>query len=155
MMSIYREPGRRRARAAVAAGLVGILAGGLAGFLLGRGSADEPTLTEQVTDLEERLMPALSALELVTIEYAEGVRDGRVVAETEYDAAATQAETAASIVEAEREDLEALSPGGTARLDRELDELRELIEERATPAEVEGVAGLAERSIRETAGIQP
>jgi signal transduction histidine kinase len=153
-MSVYREPGRRRARAAVVAGIFSLLAGGLAGFLIGRASEDEPSLAQQLAELQERVRPVLNALELVTIEYPEAVRNGDVVAETEYGAAASQAETAAVTVSGAREDLEAISPAETARLERALEDLQELIEERAEPAEVERAAASAERALGAAAGIE-
>jgi hypothetical protein len=139
-MSVYREPARRRARAALIGALVGLLAGGIVGFLLGRATEGEPTLAEQAGQLEERLAPALNALELVTIEYPEAVRDGEVVAPTEYEAARSQAQTAADVVASTGEDLAVLSAADARRAETLTRRLTDLIERRETP---EAVARLA------------
>ena len=122
---------------------------------IGRASENEPSLAQQLAELQERLRPALNALELVTIEYPQAVRNGRVVAETEYGAAASQAEIAAETVSDARDELEAMSPAETARLERALEDVQELIADRAEPAEVERAAASAERALGAAAGIEP
>jgi hypothetical protein len=153
-MSVYREPATRRARAAGIAAVVGLLLGALAGFLVGRASVEEPSLGEQIGEVQEEIRPGLNALELVGIEYPEGVRGGRVVAETEYRAAESQADSAAAAVDAARQDLELLSPAGTRRASRIIAELQRLIGERAEPGAVQRAAREASSSLEASARIE-
>jgi hypothetical protein len=98
-MSLYRQATGPSARVAILAALAALVVGGLVGFLIGRETASEPTLEELVADAREDLRPALGALELVGIEYAEAVRGREIVAETEYDAAVAQAQTARDVLD--------------------------------------------------------
>ena len=151
-MSLYRQAGRRRATPLVIAVVAGLLIGGLLGFVLGRGSVDEPSLAEQVEELAEDAQPLRSALDLVPIEYSEGVRAGRVVSGTEYQAAAatvTRAEAAYDEISA---DLSALDPGVARRLARSLDQLAELVEAKASPAAVEARSRAVSRQLAGAVG---
>jgi hypothetical protein len=139
-MSLYRQAAGTRTSTLVVVGLVVLFAGAAAGFALGRGTAPEPTLSELADEVGEDIRPALSALELVTIEYPQAVREGQVVAETEYAAAKSQAGTAESVVASLAADLAALNPaqakGATAAVER----VTTLIEDRAQPQRVERAA---------------
>ena len=153
-MSVYREPATRRARAAGIAAVLALLVGAVAGFLAGRASVDETSLEEEIGDVQEEIRPALNALELVGIEYPEGVRGGRVVAETEYRAAESQADSAAAALDAARDDLELLSPEATRRAGRAIAELQRMIGERAEPEAVQRTAREASSSLEASARIE-
>ena len=139
-MSVYREPARRRARAAAVAALIGVLSGALVGYIVGRETVDEPTLDERVGELQDRVRPALNALELVGIEYSEAVRGGRVVAETEYLAAQAQAERVAATLDDNREELDLISARETAAAERSLEELERRIADRVDSGAVRRTA---------------
>lgn len=147
-MSVYREPGRRRARAIVIAAVAALLTGGVAGFAIGRGTAGEPSLFELIEDAREGLRPALNALELVTIEYPESVRGGEVVARTEYEAALSQAQAATRFLSAGRADLEPLDRAGFREAASRAAYVSKLIEQRAGPAKVKSAAAAASLSIK-------
>ena len=148
-MSLYRQAGAGGLRRTAVAAALGVLVGLATGLLAARGGGDEPpTVREALAALGERLSPAVSGLELVAIEYREAVRDGRVVAPTEYAAARADVRRARQAVAGSRADLEALHPRVAARLDAELSQLDRAVADRAPPAQVEALAGRAQASLR-------
>lgn len=151
-MSVYRDPAGRRSRLLAAAIVAAAVVGAIAGFVLARATDDDPTLAEQVAELRDELAPALSALELVTIEYREAVRDSEVVEQTEYDAARSQAASAAAAVDSAAEDLSLIAPEETEAAEQGIAELEELIEARADASEVGRVANAARGQLAAAAG---
>jgi hypothetical protein len=121
-------------------GLGCLLAGIAVGFALGRGTAPDPALSELVAEARAEVQPATNALELVTIEYPEAVRGGRVVAESEYQAAVAQAGSAADALAAAAPELRQLDPGGHAAATEAVDEVVRLVGEEAEPGVVEAAA---------------
>ena len=131
-MAIYR-PRQRRWPVAVAAGLLGVLVGLLAGWAL---FDEEPDPLEGARVITAALASAAGTLEVVEIEYAESVTDGRVVQEAEYAGARDALErSAARFSEVERA-LEILDPERAAEARLLFDELRRLIGDLAPPADV-------------------
>jgi hypothetical protein len=135
-MSLYRELGRVRPAKLALTAAVGLLVGGVIGFALGGTASEEPSLRESMQKLQADLRPALGALELVTIEYPEAVRDGRVVAKTEYAAARSQLGTASEAIAASEEELEVLDSEGARALDASLGRLHELVKARGSGEQV-------------------
>ena len=150
-MSLYRQPTGRSARTIVLATLVALLVGGAAGFGIGRSTAPEPSLIELAADVRERIRPAQSALELVTIEYPQSVQNGRVVAETEYAAARAQARAAADTIAAARADLAALDPSAVEEASDAIAEVSTLMARHADPAVVEQAAERADAAVEKLA----
>src|SRR4051812_6235975 len=134
--------------AAVAALLVGLLAG----FLLGRATAPDPTLAEKVADLRRAVRPAEQGLELTATEYAQAVRGGRVVQPTEYQAAQADVERADGALAAARADLRALSAQRAGELDRAVAALRARAARRADAAEVQRHSDAARAALRAAVG---
>jgi hypothetical protein len=151
-MSLYREPGRRRAAPILIAAAVSALLGGLAGVLISSGD-EEPSLEDALEQTQEDVRPALSELELVTIEYSEAVQGGQVVAATEYEASIDHVERAEAAVEGAAPDLELLHPNELANAQAALGELSGLVKRRADPAQVNAVVARADAAIRAAAGI--
>jgi hypothetical protein len=141
-MSLYRQAGGSRARTAAAAAVGGALAGGLAGFMIGDagGDGERPSIRAALAAVRSDLRPARSGLELVSIEYREGVRDGRVVARTEYEAARAAVRRAREAVSAQRDELAALDPRAAGDLQRALSQLDARVSARAPPAAVDEIA---------------
>jgi len=151
-MSLYREAGGRRTAALLGGLLAGLLLGTLAGYLIGSAGGDEePSLEDAVEQLQEDVAPALSALELVSIEYSEAVRGGEVVAETEYQASLDHVQRARSALDGASADLELLSPGELATAEQSLDELSQLVEGTAPPMQVDAAVARADAAIRASA----
>lgn len=153
-MSLYREASRRR-RLPLLAAAAALVVGVLAGFAIGRATAPEPTAADALAGVEAELRTARDALELLAIEYPQGVSDGRVTAQTEYDAARADVQRARDAFGRARDDLAALAPAASARAGRLLAEVATLVERRASAAEVEARAGAADRALRELPGGQP
>ena len=87
-MSLYREPGqdRRRRRTILAAGVLAAIVLVVVIVLISA-SDDSPSAADRAKDSRAAAAKALDGLELLQIEYAQAVRDGRVVEPTEYQAA--------------------------------------------------------------------
>ena len=87
-MSLYREAGaRRRRRRAATAGLAAVLTLVALVAVLAAAGGDGPTDADRARAARAAATRALDGLELLGTEYRQGVRDGRVVAPTEYAAA--------------------------------------------------------------------
>ncbi len=150
-MSLYREARRSRARTALVVVVVALLAG-LGGYLLGRETAPEPTLSELIPDAREQARPALSSLELVEIEYAQGVdASGDVAAPTELEAAGDHAAAAAAALDAAG-DLSAVDPAGIDAAAGAIAELQAAIRAEATQAEVRSLVADARAAVEDLLG---
>lgn len=153
-MSLYREPRRRTRWLALVLGLV-LAIGFLAGFLAGRAGGDsEPSLTAALARLQRQARPAADALELVAIEYPQAVRDGRVIAESEYKAAQEDLERARTTLARLRPELELISPAQVQSAARELARLAALIESRSAPPDVKASAQRAKRTLERVARLR-
>jgi hypothetical protein len=144
-MSLYREAGSRRGRAAavLAAALV---VGGLVGFAIAWVVKPEPTLADRIQDVQDDVRPALDALELVPIHYDS---DNAVTRR----AASDQLAAARDDLDAVGDDLAALDPQGAAQVTASLDELEGMLEQGAPPARVDAAVRAVERQVRETARL--
>lgn len=147
-MSLYREVGRSRRAIAIAASLT-LLLGLIAGYALGRGTAPDPDLAEQIAEVGAQLRPALNTLDLVEIEYPQAFSPrGDVIAETELQAAAAHAASAEATLEAASAELEALDPETYAEALAGTERVSELIAERETPSRVTRAAATTADVIR-------
>lgn len=151
-MSLYRQTGGRGPAALLALLLAGLLVGAALGFLIGRGTAEQPSLAEQVEDARDRLGPVASGLGLVPIEYEGAVRGGEVTAPTEYKAARGAAARVAEGLEASGEDLREIDPDGYRRAAAAVTALRGEIEATGPPARVEALAEAAAARVESLAG---
>jgi len=154
-MSLYREAGARGRGTLVGVALASIVFGGLAGFLIGSAGEDEgdDSLSAAIERAQSDVQPALSALELVTIEYGEAVQGGEVVAETEYQASLDHAERAEETLREAADDLGVLAPAETSRAQGCVESLIAELERRSEPGSVEATVARCERAIRAAARI--
>jgi len=151
-MSLYRQAGERGPALLVGLLVAGLLIGGVAGFLIGLGSADEPTLSEQVDEARGELRPVAAGIELVPIEYEGSVAGGEVTAPSERGAAAEAIERAAAGLESSAVELRKLDPGGYQQAVAAIDALAAAVDATAPLARVERLAERAGARVEALAG---
>jgi hypothetical protein len=145
-MSLYRETrstfGRR---AGIAAAAAVVLLG--AGFGIGRATAPETSLEENLASLRADASEVTDALELVPLHYEstneatrQGARDQLSRARERFDALA--------------HDLRVLDPERAAAASRAMADLVRLVDDDAPLAQVEAAAKRARRAVRVATGIQ-
>jgi hypothetical protein len=140
-MSLYREPGRRRAWPAAVAVAVLVLAFVL-GFALGRAGA-EPSLQDALEPTRQQTAEVRAALEQLTIEYPQASR-----AASEYEGAAATAERMQDAFGEARENLLLLDPARTREAETRLDEVAAIVARRASAAQLEAAVERAEEAVR-------
>jgi ATP-dependent exoDNAse (exonuclease V) alpha subunit len=151
-VSLYRQPGRTATRTlALIVAVTVIVAGGI-GFAIGRSTAPDPSLAEQVSDLRSDLRPATQAFEFMPNEYRQAVSGGRVVRQAEYGGVRSSLDRAQSAIDKSRGDLRALNPEQAAAIDRNLAAVRAAVDRRADPAEVARLARAASDSVHQATG---
>jgi hypothetical protein len=151
-LSLYRQASGARGRVAAIAAVVALLGAG-AGFAIGRATAPEPTLTELAADARAAARPALSSLELVDLEYGQGVgSSGQDAAPTELEAAREHADAAQAAIDG-AEGLGSLDPAGVERAQQELAGLRAAIDDQATADEVRSHVRGARAAIEDLTGV--
>jgi hypothetical protein len=136
-MAIYR-PQRPRWRLATVAGLLGLGVGLLVGWGL---LAPEPDPAEVLGEVRASLASAASTLEVVGIEYAESVEDGKVVASPEYEGARDALASSRARYQEARDGLVAVSPEGASAIDDAYDRLEAAMAARASDEEVSSLVG--------------
>jgi hypothetical protein len=151
-MSLYRQAGGQTPRALAAVAVLGLVIGGLIGFLAGRGSTDEPSAAEVVADARAGLRPVSTGLEVLPIEYRGALEEGRITARTEYEAARAAAARAEEDLAAASVDMRAIDPAGYGAARRSMARLGAAIEEVAPPARVDALAQAAQARIDVLAG---
>jgi hypothetical protein len=151
-MSLYRQAGGRSAGIIAATLVAGLLVGALAGFLIGRGTADEPSLSELVADARAGLAPVTAGLELVPVEYGNSVRSGRVVEPTEYEASQAAVARAEQGLTAAGTDLRAIDFAGYVASLGAVRSLSEAIDARSPDAKVDSLAHAANAKVEALAG---
>jgi hypothetical protein len=151
-MSLYRQAGRASGRTVAIAAVAALLVGLIAGFAVGRSTAPKPSLADRVADLRTSLAPAREGLELAATEYPQAVRAGRVVAPTEYAAAKSDVQRASDTIARNAADVRALNAARAAALDRAMAVLRDAVSRRADPATVRRLSDAASTALRAAGG---
>jgi hypothetical protein len=151
-VSLYRQPGRVATRTLAVVGVAALVVGAAIGFAVGRSTKSEPSLRSQVADVRAAIAPARDGLELVQTEYAQAVRGGKVVAQTEYAAAKADVQRARDAVAKHGADLAALDPAGTALLRQRLAALAQAVDAKADATEFAARARAAQRALDAVAG---
>ena len=149
-MSLYRQSRDSGWRVVAIAAVVALVVGGGVGYAIGRSTAPEPSLAEQVADLQVRLQPTLDGLALVPDHYAQGVKAG---GEVQYQGAAQQATAARDGFAAESGDLEALDPAAYEDATKALGDLLDAIEAREPPVQVKLLAKQTQAAVERAAGM--
>ena len=153
-MSLYRQAGRTSGRTLVIAAVVALVVGLAGGYAIGRATAPKPTLADKVADLRSSLGPAQEGIELSATEYPQAVRDGRIVAPTEYAAAQSDVQRARDAISGARADVQALDPARAVALDRAVADLRAAIDAKRDPAQVKQLSAAAAGALAAVLGRQ-
>lgn len=132
-MAIYRPP-KPRWPPAVATGILGLLVGLGAGYLLGD---KPPDPTDSVRAIRTSLISASGSLEVAAVEYEESVVDGEVVRAPEYEGALAAVRSSRSKLSDAREALDELAPERIGAIDDGYEEVIALMEDRADATEVQ------------------
>jgi hypothetical protein len=151
-MSLYRQAGRTSGRTLLIAAIVALIVGLVAGWALGRATAPDPTLADKVADLRSSLGPAAEGIELSATEYPQAVRNGQVVAPTEYQAAQADVQRASDAVASHRADVQALDPARAAALDKAIAALGDAIRQKTDPAQVKQLSSDAASALNAVLG---
>jgi hypothetical protein len=153
-MSLYRQTGGRSSRLLVGVLVAGVLVGLAAGYLIGRGSVDEPSAAEVVADARAELQPVAAGLELVPIEYEGAWSDGKVTAPTEYKGAKEAVARAQADLAEAGEDMRAIDPAGYAAATEAVERLSAALTATAPPDKVEELATRASSAVESLASSE-
>ena len=153
-MSLYRQAGRTSGRTIIIAAVVALVVGLVGGYAIGRATAPNPTLADKVADLRSSLGPAQEGIELSATEYPQAVRDGKIVAPTEYAAAQSDVQRARDAISGARADVKALDPARAEALDRAVSDLRAAIDAKRDPAQVKQLSAAAGAALVAVLGRQ-
>ena len=114
-MSLYREAGRARRNRRIAIGAaIGVIVLVALGVMLAT-SGGPPSHADRVNSARSAAGEALDGIEVLTVEYGQAVRAGRVVAPTEYAGAKADVQRARSSLTGHRADFEATDPAAYRR----------------------------------------
>jgi hypothetical protein len=130
-VSLYREAGRarRRRRIAIGAGVLIVVIVVIVVLLAGGGGP--PSHADRVKSAQAAASEALDGVEIVTVEYPQAVRGGRVVAATEFAGAKADVQRARQQLEQQRADFEAVDPAAYRRAEDALGTLATKVARRA------------------------
>jgi hypothetical protein len=153
------SPHNPTALLAAVALVIALTIGALTGFFVGRGSVAQPSAAEVVADARKALAPVELGLEQVPIEYRGAVRGGRgsyqpgrIVAATEYEAAAATLHRAEAALAGVGEDMRAIDPAGYAAATRSVERLVAAIDTVDPVARVEALAARSNAAVESLAG---
>lgn len=152
-MSLYRSPARRSVGAMVAIGVVALVVGGLAGYLIGSNGQSSPTLTDGLANVQKTIRPAVDGIELVAVEYPIGVEDGKVAVPAQLEGAKDQLATVRAAFAKAQPDLTVLDAAATAKAARDLDQLQAKLEALAPTADVTALVTQIDAELRQLARL--
>jgi hypothetical protein len=151
-MSLYRQAGRTSARTLLIVAVVALVVGLAGGYALGRATAPEPTLADNVADMRAKLGPASEGIELTATEYGQAVRGGHIVAPTEYEAAQADVERADAAVASVRTELREFDATRAAALEKALAALGAAVNGKDDPARVKQLSDDASTALNAVLG---
>jgi hypothetical protein len=125
-MSLYREAGRTGRGGLIAAAVVLVIGVGT-GYLIGHANTKESSLQDAISKLRSDLAPVSNGLELLGGEYPQGVRNGKIVARTEYDGSLSSVERIRAVAAVHADELQELNPKLASRLSETLEHLQRAV----------------------------
>jgi hypothetical protein len=152
-MSLYRQAGGGGIGRLAVAAVAFLLVGALAGYLIGHGGKDDPSLQDAVANVGDQVQPALRELEVIPIEYPQGVKAGAVAEPTEFQATLDHLMRAQDAFDSAAPDLKLLSPDDEAAAQAAMDKLSGAISAHVAPQEVETDAQQASAAISKAARL--
>jgi hypothetical protein len=131
-VSLYRQAGRarRNRRIAVGAALAAVVVVVLVVVLASSGGGP-PSHAERAASARSAAAEALDGVELLTVEYGQAVKGGRVVAATEFAAAKADVQRARQSLADHRADFQAVDPAAYRRASDALGSLAARVARRA------------------------
>ena len=151
-MSLYRVASRRGRLGGLLLPTVALVVGLTVGFLIGRASADKPSLAEALEAPVAHVADARNALDVLTIEYPQAVAGGEVKETTEYEAALADVRRAQDEL-GYAEDLGQLDPDGYRRATALVTDVADLVARRAAPALVAARVRAVDQALSELPGV--
>jgi hypothetical protein len=138
-MSLYREPGAipRRRRLIVGGVVAAVAVVALVVVLVAGGDSGPPTQQERAASARTAATEAADRLDVLRIEYGQAVRDGRVVAPTEYTASGDHVARLDDELHGHAADLDAVDPGAHRQVAATLAAIRAGIRARVEPAQLD------------------
>lgn len=130
-MSLYREAGRHRRNRRIAIGAAIAAIALIALIVVLATSGGPPSHADRVKSAKSAASEALDGIEVLTVEYGQAVRGGRVVAPTEYGGAKGDVQRARASLTDHRADFEAVNPAAYRRALTTLDALAATVAQRA------------------------
>ena len=130
-MSLYREAGRARRRRRIAIGVAVAAIALVVLIVVLATSGGPPSHADRVKSAKSAASEALDGLEVLTVEYGQAVRGGRVVAATEFAAAKADVQRAQQSLADHRADFEAADPAAYGRAEQALGALAATVARRA------------------------
>jgi hypothetical protein len=132
-VSLYRQAGRRtrRNRRIAVGAAVAVVAIAVLVIVLASSGGGPPSHAKRVASARSAAAEALDGIELLTVEYGQAVRGGRVVAATEFAAAKADVQRARQSLTNHRADFEAVDPAGYLRANNALGTLAATVARRA------------------------
>lgn len=147
-MSLYRNPSKRPVVAIGVSLLIGLVLGGVIGYLVAGAGEESPSLTQAIADVQADVRPAIDGIELVAVEYPIGVKDGQVVVPEQLQGAKDQLARVRETFDGAKADLTVLDPDATAKVATDLDQLQAQLEALAPEAEVAALVKTIEDDLR-------
>jgi hypothetical protein len=145
-MSLYRQAGRARRTRRIAIGVaVGVVAVVVLVIVLAGSGGGPPSHAKRVASARSAAAEALDGVELLTVEYGQAIKGGRVVATTEFAAAKADVQRARQSLADHRADFEAADPAAYASAARALGNLAATVARRGDIASAVSAARAALR----------
>lgn len=146
-MSLYRQPGRYGRGTVIGAAVLAFVVGGVIAFVVGRSTAPDPSLRDQIAQLRDDLQPARQGLEILPAEYAQAVRGGADSTPGEIAGVVATVKRVDAVLAEHRAELRVLAPAVAGRLGPDIAALQRAVDAKAPPAQVEQAVARAKADL--------
>ena len=146
-MSLYRQPGRYGRGTVIGAAALAFAVGALIAFFIGRSTAPDPSLRDQIAQLRDDLQPARQGLEILPAEYAQAVRGGAASTPGEIAGVVATVKRIDAVLAEHRAELRLLAPAVAGRLAPDVAAVQRAVDAKAAPAEVERAVARAKADL--------